>query len=250
MNNVERFKLLEKLRWKGASAWLQATIKNKNGTDLNKMGPMEFLDNLLEAEDSHKEQRTQELLLKNAHLPRRIIPADVQCSAANGLSKEKWAYLCECNFIESKTGIIITGKTGVGKTYTASALAYQACSLQKSTLFYNMTRLQSDINDAKLQGTYYKLIKQLTKVSLLIVDDFALIPIAEQVLISLYEIMEARSGISSTIFTSQLPFNNWYNLLNANLNIGEAFLDRIKGCSESIELKGKSKRTFKTACTN
>jgi len=245
MNNKERLKLLDKLRWNGASAWLKTVIDN--GTDFSKMAPLEFFDNLLEAADVHKEQRTQALLLKNARLPKKVIPADVQCSAANGLSKEKWAYLCECNFIENRTGIIITGKTGVGKTYTALALAYRACSLQKPTLFYNMTRLQSDIKDAKLQGTYYKLIKQLTKASLLIIDDFALTPIDEQMLISLYDIMEARSGISSTIFTSQLSFNNWYGLLNANLNIGEAFLDRIKGCSENIELKGKSKRTFKTS---
>lgn len=179
----------------------------------------------------------------------RVIPADVQCSAANGLSKEKWTYLCECNFIDNQTGIIITGKTGVGKTHTALALAYQACSMQKSTLFYNMTRLQSDIKDAKVQGTYFKLMKQLTKASLLIIDDFALTPISEQMLISLYDIMEARSGISSTIFTSQLPFNSWYDLLSANLNVGEAFLDRIKGCSENLELKGKSRRTFKTSST-
>lgn len=201
-----------------------------------------LLSMLLEAEESNRNTRKLDLLIKNARLKARVLPASIKCSPQDGLSKEKWLYLCECNFISNNVNLLILGKTGVGKTYAASALAYQACTKGYKTLFYNMNRLIEEIKIAKLQGTYLKLLGQIAKVPLLVVDDFGLKSMNEDLLISLYEIMEERTGCASTIFTSQFPVKNWYEVFNQNPTLGEAFLDRVTGNAEKLELTGESKR--------
>jgi DNA replication protein DnaC len=197
---------------------------------------------LLEAEIEARNQRSQELLFKNAKLKKYVLPANIECNGQNGLSKSNWQYLCEGHYLQNKTNLIITGKVGVGKTYVAQALAYQACASNYKTLFFNMNILMEEIRSARLQGIYMKLLNQLIKVSLLVIDDFGLFPLEEDILIALYDIMEARNGVSSTIFTSAIPFGNWYDLFEQNLNLGESFLDRLRGSGEQIELKGESRR--------
>lgn len=201
-----------------------------------------LLSMLIESEVLRREHRKLELLIRNAKLKLQVLPVSVNCQAQNGLSKEKWLYLCECNFIKNKSNLIILGKTGVGKSYCAAALAYQACTKGYKTLFYNLNRLVEEIKSAKLQGTYLKLITQLTKAELLVIDDFGLKKMEENILVSLYEIMEERTGIASTIFTSQLPIKNWYDVFNQNNTLAEAFLDRVTGNAEKLEFTGESKR--------
>lgn len=240
MNTEQTITRLRKLKLNGMADRYQTLLE----TDfyLDDLDQHTLLSMLLEAEDIYREHRKLTLLVKNARIKNHVLPSGVICSSEEGLSKEKWLYLCECHFIKNQTNLLILGKTGVGKTHAAKALAYQACTKGYKTLFYNMNRLVEEIKSAKLQGTYLKLLGQLTKVSLLVVDDFGLKRMEEPILVSLYEIMEERTGLASTIFTSQLPIKNWYDVFNNNATLAEAFLDRVTGNADKLELLGDSKR--------
>lgn len=231
---------MEHLRLRGMHAEFNHILSS--GTSLNDEDVTSILGKLIEAESIARDQRSRELLFKNAKLKQHVHPSKIECSPSYGLSKLKWQQLCEGHYLEDKTNLVITGKVGVGKTYIALALGYQSCSTKHKTLFYNMNLLIDEIRSARLQGTYLKLINQLTKVALLIIDDFALVNMEEDILIALYDIMEAREGTGSTIFTSVLPFDKWYNRFQVNLNLGESFLDRLGGSSEYIILAGDSRR--------
>lgn len=231
---------MESLRLKGMHSKFTHILNSKNlfsDEDITTV-----LGALLEAEIIARDQRSQELLFKNAKLKQYVHPSKIECSPTYGLSKLKWQQLCEGHYLKDKTNLVITGKVGVGKTHIALSLGYQACATKHKTRFYNMNTLIEEIRSARLQGTYPKLINQLTKVALLIIDDFALVSPEEDILVTLYDIIEARNGIGSTIFTSVLPFDRWYNLFQVNLNLGESFLDRLQGSSEYLVLAGASKR--------
>jgi len=240
MNTEQILDHMERLRLKGMHSAFTGMLNNKN--QINQDDITIVLERLLEAEMNARDQRSQELLFKSAKLKQYVHPTKIDCSEAYGLSKLKWKYLAEGHYLDNKTNLVITGKVGVGKTYIALSLGYQSCATKHRTLFYNMNKLIEEIRSAKLQGIYLKLLNQLTKVTLLIIDDIGLVPLQEDILIALYDIMEARNGITSTIFTSAIPFDNWYNLFQENLNLGESFLDRLRGNAENIVLSGESRR--------
>lgn len=231
---------LKRLKLIGMADRLQSMLDTNFAMD--DIDQFTLLGMLLESQISYKEQRSLELLLKNARLKKRILPSSVMCNAANGLSKEKWAQLCECSFIKHKTNLVILGKTGVGKSYCASALAYQACTKGYKTLFLKMNKLIEEVANARLQNNYLKLLTQITKVDLLVIDDFGIKKMNEDGLNFLFDVIEERTDAGSTIFTSQYPIKNWYDVFNHNNTLAEAFLDRALGNAEKIGLTGDSKR--------
>ena len=240
MTTEQIIEQLTRLRLVGMADRLK-TMMDTNFT-MDDVDQFTLLGMLLEAQVSYKEQRTLELLLKNARLRKRVLPSSVICVAENGLSKEKWVRLCECNFIKQKTNLIIVGKTGVGKSFCASALAYQACTKGYKTLFLKMNKLIEELASARLQNTYLKLLSQISRVDLLIIDDLGIKKIDNDGLNFLFDIIEERTEAASTIFTSQYPVKNWYDIFNQNSTLAEAFLDRIIGNAEKVELKGESRR--------
>ncbi|GAB3357787.1 hypothetical protein GCM10027566_21980 [Arachidicoccus ginsenosidivorans] len=240
MNPTKILDHMERLRLKGMHSTFTSMLNNQN--QINHDDISTVLGNLLEAELAARDQRGQELLFKTSKLKQYVHPSKIDCSEIYGLSKLKWQHLCEGGYLDNKTNLVITGKVGVGKTYVALSLGYQSCATKHKTLFYNMNKLIEEIRNAKLQGIYLKLLNQLTKVSLLILDDIGLIPLEEDILIALYDIMEARNGTTSTIFTSAIPFDKWYDLFQENLNLGESFLDRLRGSAQFIVLNGESRR--------
>jgi DNA replication protein DnaC len=149
--------------------------------------------------------------------------------------------LADCSFIEKKENVIITGATGVGKSYLASALGHQACIMGYKVRYYNMTKLFSSLKMSKADNTYLKEIGRIEKQDLLILDDFGLHPIDPATRLALLEIIEDRHSKSSTIIASQVPVNKWHELLGEQ-TIADAILDRIIHSSQRIELQGESLR--------
>jgi DNA replication protein DnaC len=145
------------------------------------------------------------------------------------------------SFIDKHENILITGSTGIGKSFVASALGNQACMLGHSVLYTNASKLFSKLKMSRADGSYVKEIARIEKQDLLIIDDFGLQPLDSQNRNMLLEIMEDRHGKRSTIITSQLPVVNWYDIIGEQ-TIADAILDRIVHDAHRIELNGESLR--------
>ena len=161
------------------------------------------------------------------------------------INKEQIRSLATLNFIHSKQNIIITGKTGTGKSYIAQALANKAIFEGFKVYYVRTPALLEEIRIARVDGTYTNLLKKYSRFKLLILDDFGVSPVTTDDATNLFEIIEDRTELHSTIITSQLPVSEWYNYLNNN-TIADAILDRIVHSSHKIELSGPSMRKIKS----
>jgi DNA replication protein DnaC len=141
--------------------------------------------------------------------------------------------------------IIINGKCGSGKTFLAEALGVRAIQEGFTVYAIRTATLLQDINLSRVDGSYTNLIKRFARYKLLILDDFGVSPISADDATNLFEIIEDRTEINSTIITSQLPVSNWYNYLN-NDTVADAILDRIIHSSHRVELEGESMRKLRS----
>ncbi len=185
-------------------------------------------------------QRTQ-MYLKLSNLRYDAVLEQIQCSASRNLTRNQILTLTDCAFIQRAENIIITGATGCGKSYLACALGRQACALGYKTLYLGINRFTEKLSLSKLDGSYIKLLNQLEKTPLIILDDFGLSPLENQVKIALLQVLEDRYGKRSTIITSQLPVNKWYQYINEP-TLADAIMDRLSGSAHRFELKGESLR--------
>ena len=157
------------------------------------------------------------------------------------LDKNQLMRLADCNFIRKHENVLITGSTGIGKSYIASAIGNQACMLGHKVLYANTAKLFSRLKMAKSDGSYIKEISKIEKQDLLILDDFGLQPMDNQMRSVLMEIIEDRHGNRSTIITSQLPVAKWYDVIGDS-TLADAILDRLVHESHRVELIGESLR--------
>ncbi len=165
------------------------------------------------------------------------------------INKTQIHSLAALNFIHSKQNIIITGKTGTGKSYLAQALANKAIIDGYRVYYIRTPSLLEEIKIARLDGTYTNLLKKYSRFKVLILDDFGVAPMQADDATNLFEIIEDRTELNSTIITSQLPVSEWYNYLNNN-TIADAILDRIIHSSHRVELSGPSMRKIKSSIKN
>ncbi len=147
----------------------------------------------------------------------------------------------DCSWIKDKKNIIITGPTGVGKSFVASALGNQACIYGYRTYYFNSQKLFSYLKASKADGTYVKNLEKIAKSANLVFDDFGLEKLDSQSRLSLLEILEDRHGLASTIIASQIPISAWHDIIG-DATIADAICDRIVNNSYRIELKGESIR--------
>jgi DNA replication protein DnaC len=169
----------------------------------------------------------------------------IDYSAKRKLDKTNMLSLISMDFIRARQNIIITGKTGTGKSFLAQALGNRAIIDGFQVHYIRMANLLEDIKLARIDGSYTKLINKYSRYKLLIIDDFGVTPISSDDTTNLFEIIELRSELSSTIITSQLPVRDWYGYLNNN-TAADAILDRISNTSHRIELEGESMRKMKS----
>lgn len=152
--------------------------------------------------------------------------------------------LADCDFIKKKQNVIITGSTGIGKSYLASALGHQACSLGYKVMYEYSSKLFARLKMGKADGSYLKEITRMEKQDMLIIDDFGIQPLDQQSRTMLMEIIEDRHGKRSTLITSQVPMNNWFEVIGEQ-TIADAILDRVIHDAHRLELKGESMRKKK-----
>lgn len=203
--------------------------------------PDEIIAHLIEAEWDDRQNRSIEQKIKNARFRYKATVEDILYTADRNIDKNQVMRFMECNFIDKHENIIITGSTGIGKSYLASALGHHACGLGYKVVYYNVPKLFAKLKMAKADGSYIKEIAKIEKQDLLILDDFGIQPFDNQSRAALMEIIEDRHAKSSVIFTSQVPVNKWHEIIGEK-TIADAILDRIIHESHRLELRGESLR--------
>ncbi|MBL4705345.1 MAG: IS21-like element helper ATPase IstB [Flavobacteriales bacterium] len=200
---------------------------------------------LIDSEHDDRQTRKINRLISNARFRYKAGVEYIRYDAERNLSRNNLERLAECDFIKKRENILITGSTGVGKSYIASALGYQACQLGYKVMYYNTTKLFAKMKMAKADASYLKEMAKIERLNLLILDDFGLQNMDNQNRIALMEIIEDRHEKGSVIITSQLPVDRWYEIIG-DKTIADAVMDRIAHGSHRIELTGDSMRRKKT----
>src|ERR1700758_1672605 len=201
----------------------------------------ERLGLLVDREAVERESRRLVTRLKFANLRQNATIEDLNTKAARGLEKALFSKLATGDWIGRRQDLLITGKTGTGKSWLACALGHKACRDDRSVLYYRVPRLLDALALARGDGRHARLLKSLARVELLILDDWGLTPTTADQRRDLLEIMEDRHGRGSTIVTSQLPVEHWHEIIG-NPTIADAILDRLVHNAHRLTLKGDSLR--------
>lgn len=201
----------------------------------------ELLRHLVDAEWDERYNKKLTRTLKNAKFRYKASVEQISFDSDRHIDKNQVVRLADCDFIKKKQNVIITGSTGIGKSYMASALGHQACSLGYKVMYEHTSKLFGRLKMSKADGTYLKEITKMEKQDLLIIDDFGIQPLDQAARTILMEIIEDRHGKRSTLFTSQVPVNNWFEVIGEQ-TIADAILDRIIHDAHRVELKGESMR--------
>ncbi len=204
-----------------------------------------MLAQLLEAELLYRNHRRTQTAIKNARFRYQASVEEIICSQDRNLSRETLSMLADGSYIDRGENIIISGATGCGKSFLASALGYQACMQGRKVAYFSLPKLLQQLKSDKLDGSFRKDMERIEKMNLLILDDWGLTPLDTQSRLALLQIIEDRHNRYSTIITSQLPVSSWHSYINEN-TIADAILDRIIHKANRIELMGESLRKNNT----
>ena len=229
---------LNRLRLKGMANRWQALVETRKAHELS-LG--EGLELLLQAEEDERSNNRFERLQKNAKFRYQASIEELTYDASRGLDRSLMATLATCEYITKGESLLITGASGCGKSFLASAMGHHACARGYSAGYYNTQKLLMRAKMSRLDGSILKFFDKIAKTSLLILDDFGLTHLDQQQQLDLMEIIEDRHGKASTIIASQLPVANWYDVIGEE-TIADAILDRLVHTSYRIELKGESLR--------
>ena len=232
---------IEKLRKMRISAMAELHMQHIRNNRFNDITPDEYLAMLAEHEWESRENQKISRLIKQAGFRQKADVANVNHSAARNLDKNMFNRLATLDFMKQNENIIITGASGVGKSYLAQALGNQACLMGKKVIYTNTARLFTRFKLSKTDGTYIKELNRLQKIDLLIFDDFGLQAFDNQAREILMDIIDDRYNKASTIVSSQIPVSVWYDIIGEG-TIADAILDRIVNSSHRIDLKGESLR--------
>jgi DNA replication protein DnaC len=201
----------------------------------------EMVATLIEAEWDDRQNRNIERHLKNARFRYKAALEELHYHTDRNIDKNLIMRLAECQFIDKHENILITGSTGIGKSYIASALGHQACSLGYKVVYHNAAKLFGKLKMTKADGSYIREVAKIERYHLLILDDFGIQPLDGPSRAALMEIIEDRHGKSSTIITSQVPVSKWHDIIGEK-TVADAILDRIIHEAHRLELKGESLR--------
>ncbi|MFP4526861.1 MAG: IS21-like element helper ATPase IstB [Bacteroidota bacterium] len=201
----------------------------------------EFLSMLIQAEWEDRENRRINRYLKAARFRYKASVEEINFEKHRNLDKTQLLRLCECHFIGKGENLLITGPTGVGKSFIASAIGHQACMKGYRVLYFNIQKLFPQLRMLKADGSYLKQVNKIAKQDLLILDDFGLQPLDAQSRMMLLELIEDRHGKKSTIISSQIPVAKWYDIIGES-TIADAILDRMVHTANRLNMKGQSLR--------
>jgi DNA replication protein DnaC len=239
---------LEKLRALRLAGMVAALEEQLNAPDTHDLDFEERLGLLVDREMTMRHNRRLHTRLKQANFHQPAAWEDIDLKSARGLDKAPMLQLAACQWIDQHLNCLICGPTGVGKSYIASALAHKACREGYSARYVRLPRLIQTLHIAKGDGSYPKLLKQLARFDVLVIDDWGIAAVDENTQRDLLEILDDRFNMRSTIVTSQLPLSNWHEYLGQS-TLADAILDRLVHNAYKIELRGESMRKTRNALT-
>ena len=201
----------------------------------------EWLAILLENEATLRRQKRFEARARAARLRHDAQVEDADFRAERGLDRSLFLKLAGCDWIRQRHGLLITGPAGVGKSWLACALGHKACREDFSVVYHRAPRLFATLALARGDGRYARMLKALARIDLLVLDDWGPEKLNDEQRRDLLEIVEDRYERRSTIVTSQVPVDHWYEIIG-NPTIADAILDRLVHNAYRIELTGDSMR--------
>ena len=228
---------MKQMRLLGMAKAFQLTLESAKN---EKFTPDEMIAHLVDSEWDERYNRKLDRTLQSARFRYKASIEEIVYEN-NRVDKNQVMRLADCEFIKQKENILITGSTGIGKSFIASAIGHQACSLGHRVLYQHSTKLFGRMKIAKADGSYLKELAKIEKQHILLIDDFGIQPLDAQSRSALMDIMEDRHGKSSTIITSQIPIANWHEVIGEQ-TIADAILDRIVHNAHRIEMQGESLR--------
>lgn len=202
------------------------------------------LSMLVDAEALDRDNRRTASRLKTARLRLAACTEDLKIRSSRGLDRAVLTTLASCDWIRDRRNVIITGATGVGKTYLACALAHSACRQGFTVIYHRATILFDDLTVARADGRHRRLLSSIASKKLLVLDDFGLEKLTSEARRDLLEIVEQRYDAGSTIITSQFDREHWYDIIG-DPTLADAILDRIVHNSHEIKLTGPTMRKEK-----
>ncbi len=243
MNQTTVINKINDLNYQGIK---EAYLRQIEDTNYNQLSFDERLYNLLEAQEIFTHNKRVATNLRASKIKdKQAAVEDIEYSAKRKIDRQTMQSLITMDFIRNHQNIIITGKTGTGKSYIAQALANRAILDGFRVYYIRVPTLLEEIKISRADGTYTNLLRRYSKFKLLVLDDFGVSQISTDDATNLFEIIEDRTEINSTIITSQLPVSNWYEYLN-NDTVADAILDRVVHSSHRIELEGESMRKLRS----
>src|SRR5690606_3970675 len=237
MNEATVIKL-NQMNLKGMCNAFKSTIENGN---VDRYTIDQMVSILVDAEWDDRHNRRIERSIKNAKFHYKANIESLNFDSSRSLDRTQILRLADCEFVNKKQDVLITGSTGVGKSYLGTALGYQACIEGYKVSYFNTSKLFAKLKMAKADGSYLKELAKLERQDVIILDDFGLQALDSQNRITLLEIIEDRHNKGSIIVTSQIPVQGWYDIIGEK-TIADAVLDRLIHNSHRIELSGESMR--------
>lgn len=232
---------MEKLRSLRLNGFAQLYEEQLQRGDVAHLSFDDRLGLMVERECVARDEKRTNRRLKEAHLKQPACTEDINYRSHRGLDRGVMQDLSTCRWIRAKRNLLVTGSTGTGKTWLACAFANKACREGLSSYYARVPRLIHELSIARIDGSYLKLLAKLARMDLLVLDDLGLCPLEHEAQQSLLEVIDDRSGNRSTLVTSQLPVDKWYETF-ADPTIADALLDRLLGNAQQLKLKGKSLR--------
>ena len=205
----------------------------------------ERLGLLIDRELTERQNQRLATRLKRARLRQSAAPEDVDFRQPRGLDRAQFLALCSCEWIRDRENLLVTGPTGVGKTFLACALAQKACREGYSVEYVRTSRLLGELTATRADGTYSRRLTALARTDLLVLDDWGLSPLTADQRRDLWELLDDRYDRRSTLVTSQLPEEHWYDALG-DPTLADAILDRLVHNAHKLRLHGESLRKQRT----
>lgn len=240
--NTSTLEKLRKMKFFGMFHAFKSSLETGKTNDYT---ADELLGQLVDAEWDDRQNRRTERYITSAKFRYKASVETIHYHTDRSIDRNQIMRLADCSFLDRHENILISGSTGIGKSYVASAIGYQACMMGYRVYYASTPKLFAKLKMFKADGSYMKELAKIERQHLLILDDFGIQPFDAQSRASLMEIIEDRHGKTSLIITSQLPVSKWFEVIGEK-TIADAILDRIVHDAHRIELEGESMRRKRT----
>ena len=232
---------VDKLLQLRCTGMAKALAEQLDAPEVEALSFEERLGLLVDRELTERHSRQLTNRLRRATLKHQACIEDIDFRHRRGLDRQVVLSLADGRWVREHLNVLISGPTGIGKSWLACAFAHSACRHGHSALYVRVSRLLSELATARADGRYPRRLESLAKTQVLVMDDWGLTPLSAENRLDLLEVLEDRHGVRSTVVTSQLPVDKWHDVVG-DPTLGDAILDRLVHNAYKLDLKGDSMR--------